>query len=287
MIVAIIPYLIFLGVIVLVAMVLFGTGFNFQGFFGKYATRFTADLAKADMKTEPVSYLIGSVGAGLILWLGVVLLLYSNTLIVLVAFPLCLAISFFGGSVFLKFRGGRRLGAFTDQLEQVMRMISGAMRVGLSLRQALQMVTEELPDPARREFLRVVGRTNLGVPIVDALDEVAKGMPGSEMDMFARVVRVQQSTGGDLAKVLDKLAATIRDRRQIKRKMSALTAQGRFGAGIIGLLPVGVGGFIIGTQPEMNAALLHTIPGYFVLGIAVGLETAALFTLSKILKLDV
>jgi tight adherence protein B len=166
-------------------------------------------------------------------------------------------------------------------------MLAGALRVGLGLRQAIILVTEEVPDPARREFMRVIGRTNIGVSIIDALDELAKSMPSNEMAMFSKVVRVQQQTGGDLAKVLEKLAATIRDRRRVFRKMSALTAQGRFGAFIIGALPVGVGGFVIFTQPSMGDALLHTTPGLIALGIAVGLELAAIFTLSRILRFDV
>jgi tight adherence protein B len=155
------------------------------------------------------------------------------------------------------------------------------------LRQAIILVTEEIPDPARREFMRVIGRTNLGLPIVDALDELSKSMPTNEMMMFAKVVRVQQSTGGDLAKVLEKLAATIRDRRRVIRKMGALTAQGRFGAFIIGSLPVLVGGFVVSTQPEMGNALEHTFPGQCAIGIFLVLEGLAIFSLSKILKFDV
>jgi tight adherence protein B len=107
------------------------------------------------------------------------------------------------------------------------------------------------------------------------------------MQMFARVVRVQQQTGGDLAKVLEKLGGTIRDRRRVFRKMGALTAQGRFGAFIIGGLPILVGGFVISTQPDMGHALMHTTPGLIALGIVAGLEICAIFALSRILRFDV
>jgi tight adherence protein B len=166
-------------------------------------------------------------------------------------------------------------------------MLAGALRVGLGLRQAVILVTEEVPDPARREFMRVIGRTNIGIPIVDALDELAKSMPSNEMYMFSKVVRVQQTTGGDLAKVLEKLAATIRDRRRVFRKMNALTAQGRFGAFIIGGLPVLVGGFVVLTQPEMGGALENTTPGHIALIIVAILEGLAIYTLSRILRFDV
>jgi tight adherence protein B len=166
-------------------------------------------------------------------------------------------------------------------------MMAGALRVGLGLRQSLILVTEELPNPARREFLGVIGRTNLGVSILDALDELAKSMPSAEMTMMARSIRVQSTTGGDLAHVLEILAMTIKDRRRINRKMSALTAQGRGGAWIIGSLPLVVGSFVMATQHEMAQALLHTTPGWIALGIVFVLEILAAFSLMKILQFDV
>jgi tight adherence protein B len=90
-----------------------------------------------------------------------------------------------------------------------------------------------------------------------------------------------------LARVLETLAATIRDRRRVVRKMGALTAQGRFGAFIIGGMPLLVGGFVVGTQPDMAHALLHTQTGFIVLGIVAALEVAASLSLSKILQFDV
>ncbi|MBD5655773.1 MAG: type II secretion system F family protein [Candidatus Eremiobacteraeota bacterium] len=166
-------------------------------------------------------------------------------------------------------------------------MLAGALRVGLGLRQAIIIVTEEVRDPARREFMRVIGRTNIGISIIDALDELTKAMPVNEMQMFSSVVRVQQSTGGDLAKVLDRLASTIRDRRKVIRKMGALTAQGRFGACIIGGLPVMVGAFVVLTQPELGHALLYTKPGLTAIALAVALELMAIFVLSRILTFDI
>ena len=112
----------------------------------------------------------------------------------------------YGGLNYLRFRNMMRLKAFADQFEMALRAISGALRVGIGLRQALVIVVDELPDPARREFRRVIGRTNFGIALVDAIEEMAKSIPGNEMQMFTRVIRVQQQTGGDLASVLENLA---------------------------------------------------------------------------------
>jgi tight adherence protein B len=116
---------------------------------------------------------------------------------------------------------------------------------------------------------------------------MAKTNPGGDLMLFLRCVRVQQQTGGDLAGVLETLAATIRDRRRVRRKMGALTSQGRFGAIIIGGLPFLVGGFVVATQTDMRAALFGTVVGWGCLGGVFLLELLAIFTLTKILQLDV
>jgi tight adherence protein B len=252
----------------------------------RYSTAFQVDLAKADMPMKPEEYLLGVVSVGVLLWLVFVFVAHGGFLLCAMMFPLCEAVSVLVATMYLKFRGKRRIVKIVDQLEMVLRMIAGAMRVGLGFRQAILLVTEEVPDPSRREFMRVMGRTNIGVSIVDALDEMARSCPANEIEMFARVVRVQSGTGGDLSRVLEKLATTIRDRRRIVRKIGALTAQGRFGAFIIGALPLVVGGFIVFTQKSMGDVLLYTKPGWCVLAAVFVLEGLAAFVLSRILILD-
>ena len=118
-------------------------------------------------------------------------------------------------------RIARRLDAFITQLELALRLIAGGLRVGLGLRQALTIVIEELPDPARYEFLRVIGQTNIGVSILDAMDDLAERMPSNETLMMARVIRMQSQTGGDLARVLEQLA----ERSKTAARCSARSAR--------------------------------------------------------------
>lgn len=259
------------------------TGFGLD----KLGARYKLKLERADLKTKPEEYALGVIGGSIFFWLAVSFLFHPGFLIIAVLFVPCVGIGFFVGDKFLGFKIGRRVATFTAQLEMILRMMSGALRVGLGLRQAMILVTEEVPDPARREFMRVIGRTNLGISILDALDELAETVPSHEIEMTVRAIRVQSQTGGDLARVLDSLASTIKERRKMIRKVGALTAQGRAGAWIIGALPVGVGAFVLGTQPEMAHALLGTFIGHIMLCIVAILEGLAAFSLSKILNFNV
>jgi tight adherence protein B len=181
----------------------------------------------------------------------------------------------------------KRLDAFVQQLELSLRLISSGVRIGLGLRQALTIVIEEMPDPARYEYMRIVGQTNIGGSVYDALDGLAKRMPGNETLMMARAIRIQSQTGGDLSKILEHLANTIKDRRRIQRKIKALTAEGRASAAILSALPPFLAGFIALTEPSMGGALFFTVPGHVALILVAVLEGLGIYTLLKILKLDV
>lgn len=281
------PVAIGVGAISIIALLAYSLDFNFRRLIKKYAAAFQKDIDKADVGIEAENFFLILSAIGAVVWIGLVFLNRAPFIQQLAMLPLVVSIVIVLGIFYLRFRGARRIKGFGDQFEMALRMMSGALRVGLGFRQAIILVTEEVPDPARRELLRVIGRANIGINLMDALDELSRSVPSSETLMFARVVRVQQQTGGDLAKVLEKLAATIRDRRRVIRKMNALTSQGRMGGLIIGGLPVLVGGFVMLTQPDMKQAMLHTVPGWCMLGAALLLELAAAFVLSKILKLDV
>jgi tight adherence protein B len=180
----------------------------------------------------------------------------------------------------------RRLKRFMPQLESALRMAAGSLRVGLSLRQALLVVAEELDDPAKVEFVRVVASTNLGVSILDALDEMAARMPSAELSMTVRAIRVQAQTGGDLADLLDTVGDTIKARRTLARKVAALTAEGKMSAYVILALPIGVGIFLALTQPHMGHALMFTTIGHISLAIVVVLETLASVIIMRMLKVE-
>ena len=185
-----------------------------------------------------------------------------------------------------KYQAGRLSKRFMPQLESALRMIAGSLRVGLSLRQSLVVVAEELDNPAKTEFMRVVTRTNVGVGILDALDELSARMPSSELAMTVRAIRVQSQTGGDLADLLETVGDTIKARRTLSRKVAALTSEGRMSAYVIVALPIGVGGFLTVTQPHMGHALLFTTIGHMSLAAVFVLEVLAAVTIARMLKVE-
>lgn len=250
-------------------------------------TSFSDQLDRAGINMSSQEIVLTSLGGVAIAWISLIFIFHPAFLFSLLLLPVVAGVAWLGFSGFVRFSMARRLSMFIEQLEPATRLMAGGLRVGLGLRQAFAIVIDELPDPARHEFRRVVGLTNIGASIYDAMDDLAARMSSHEVLMMARVFRVQSETGGDLARILDLLGETIKDRRQVQRKTSALTAEGRMSAWVLMLIPVGLGLFIVTTQQTMADALMYTPLGHVVLGIVLGLEVGAFLWLKALLRINV
>ena len=253
--------------------------------FEPLTTKLRADIESAGLRVELEQFalVIGSAVSGL--WVLLVLLLRPDPATALIILAVCIGGGIAFGRMYLQRKRAMRIATFREQLEGALRTLAGGVRVGLGIRQALVLTSELCREPAKSEFMRVVGLSNIGVSTLDALDQLAQRMTNTETAVLARVIRVQSQTGGDLASVLEGLAGTIRDRRRLRRRVSTVTAQGRATAWLLGALPLAVGLFVL-TQVELRDAMLFTLYGRVFLAIALGLDALAIASLLKLTRVD-
>lgn len=249
--------------------------------------KLTETLDRAGMATNLRPIAIGLGIATVVLWFLVMRFFGPPLVVDALLLPVCAAASAGGFWMYIQSKLRKRLDQFVQQLELALRLLASGVRIGLGLRQAMTIVIEEMPDPARYEYVRVIGQTNIGMSVYDAIDNLAARMPGNETLMMSRAIRIQSQTGGDLGSILEHLANTIKERRRIQRKISALTAEGRAGAIILSALPPFLTAFIALTEHDMGHALLFTTPGHISLMIVAVLETCGVLWLMKMLKVEV
>ena len=139
--------------------------------------------------------------------------------------------------LYLVWRRKKRINRLVLQLPDVFELLSQALRAGHSLASAVQVVADELPEPAGTEFGRVFHEQNLGLRIEDALGNLAERMDVLDVRLFVTAVVIQRQTGGDLAEVLDKISTLIRDRIKLHGTVKALTAEGRLSGSVLLALP--------------------------------------------------
>jgi len=156
-------------------------------------------------------------------------------------------------------RRKKRLNSLVRQLPDVFELLSQALRAGHSLASGMQVVGNDMPDPAGTEFSRVFYEQNLGLKIEEALSNLATRMDVLDVRFFVTAVLIQRQTGGDLAEVLDKISEVIRERIELQGTVQALTAEGRLSGYVLLALPFLVFGCMLKINFEY-AELLWTHP---------------------------
>ena len=143
-----------------------------------------------------------------------------------------------------------RSRAFEEQLPDAIDLIVRSIRIGHPLSGAMQVIAQEMPDPIGEEFAIAVDGVTYGKSVPIAFAEMRKRVAAPDLAYLAMAVQIQQESGGNLAESLSKLATVIRDRARMFRKVTALTAEGRFSAWALSFFPLGIAGVIQLIQPD-------------------------------------
>jgi tight adherence protein B len=186
----------------------------------------------------------------------------------------------------VSFMTSRRQKRFADQLGETLQLLSGSLRAGYSLMQAVDAVAREADSPAAEEFGRLVVETRLGRDMEDALHAIAARMQCEDFTWVMQAIEIHREVGGDLAEVLDTVAGTIRERNQIRRQVQALSAEGKLSAYVLLALPFGIGIMIYLTNRPYLAELTNGgLLGWGLIGLGVLLMTVGVVWMRKLVKL--
>lgn len=132
----------------------------------------------------------------------------------------------------------QRQSRFAEQLPDALIMVGRSLRAGHSLTTAVELVSQELPEPTGGLFKIAHEQQLLGMRIADSLGTLLDKINSVDLHFFVTIIRINSETGGNLAEILDKLAETIRSRLQIRRQVKVYTAEGRLSGYVLVLLPV-------------------------------------------------
>lgn len=152
-----------------------------------------------------------------------------------------------------------RLKKFEENLPDAIDLFTRTMRAGHNIHSGLETIAEETSDPIRQEFRKVMEELALGSPIEPTLHSLGQRVPLIDLKFFITGLILQRQTGANMVSVLENLSQLVRERLNMAAKLKAHTAQQRFSAGLLCLMPIVVGiGFWI-LKPEY-IRLLYTDP---------------------------
>ena len=177
--------------------------------------------------------------------------------------------------------------AFEEQLADNLDVLAGAMRTGHSTMGALSVMVDSAVEPSKSEFRRVLQDEQLGVPLDDALNVMARRMRSQDAEQIALVMRLQREAGGNTAEVLDRVAEVIRGRMELRRLVEVLTAQARISRWILTGLPIFVLVALVFTGGDYLQPMLDSLVGKIALVVGGIMVMIGSFWIKKISELDV
>jgi tight adherence protein B len=180
-----------------------------------------------------------------------------------------------------------RLQKIEEQLPEAADFLARAMRAGHSFTNVLQMVGTELPEPLAGEFRVAHEEINYGVPMHEALSNLAMRIPLTDLRYLVIAVLIQREAGGNLAEILGNISHIIRQRLKLLAQVRVLSAEGRMSAWVLGLLPFGVMAMMRVTNPGYLRVLWTDSIGVQMVWYGAGMMIVGVLWLRKLIHIRI
>ncbi len=196
---------------------------------------------------------------------GLIFYFSQSVLTAAVAFPVLLPLTPF---MTLRRMRKRRHKIFGVQLPEALDLITRGLKAGHPVPVALAMVGREMPDPVGTEFGLVADEITYGSDMVTALVGMYDRVGQEDLPLFVTAVSIQSTTGGNLREILDGLSQVIRGRGKLRRKIRAISAEGRMSAIILTAVPVALMTVLTVFMPHFYAGVTDKHMTWYLLGFA-------------------
>jgi tight adherence protein B len=270
---------------------------DFRGIFAKftgqsYLDTLEKELTQCDIPLKPGEFL--AVRFGVVVLAGIVALLLSHNAYIALA---VLGVTAFLHIPILKIKRSMRIDKFVTQLAEFLVLITNSLRSGQTFLQGVDIASKDSPNPIGMEFRMLLKETNLGIPVETAFTNMLLRVPSEDLKIVMSAFSIQRNVGGNLADIMDQVAAMIRQRITIQGQIKVLTSQGKLSGAIVGLLPFGLAAVIslikydymsklwtprVGDLPFMERYL-----GPMLLFLGVFMELLGCFVIYKICDIEV
>ena len=181
----------------------------------------------------------------------------------------------------------RRLKEMTRQLPDAIDIVVRSLRAGHPVATSITMVAREMRDPIATEFGLVVDEMTYGLNLDDALSNMARRVGLGDLRFLVVAVMIQMQVGGNLAEVLNSLSRVIRERSIMRAKIRALSAEGRFSAGLLSVLPFLLIGVITLVRPTYYAGVSADPFFWPILGVGFALMVMGIIVMYRMVNFRV
>lgn len=198
-----------------------------------------------------------------------------------------LVIGFFLPYMYASYRRTKRFEEFESLFPEAIDTLARAVRAGHAFTTAIEMIANEVSEPVAGEFRKLYEEQKFGLPVRDALMNLADRVPLVDVKFFVTAVMLQRETGGNLAEILDNLSYVIRERFKIQRQVRVFTAQGRLTMLLLMGMPPLIVVVMLLTNPTFIRPLFKDPIGHALVVVGITLQTIGYFVIRKIIRIQV
>jgi Flp pilus assembly protein TadB len=182
----------------------------------------------------------------------------------------------------------KRRWRIEDQLADAMVSLSSAIKAGLSLGQALEILAQQCPAPICEEFRQMYGEYQMGKPLERVLVETRDRLKSENFALFAAAMQASRESGGRLNETVERIAHSVMELQRLERKIVSETAQARTSAVYMALAPFAVMlMYYFFIDPENTERLFVTVPGQMILCTSLVFNLVAYMWARRILNSDI
>ncbi len=180
----------------------------------------------------------------------------------------------------------RRLKKFIREFPNAVDVVVRGIKSGLPLNDCMRIISTEAAEPVRGEFKVVNEEQTLGLSLTDAIARLPDRIPVAEISFFSIVIAIQSKAGGNLSEALGNLSRVLRERKKMRDKIIAMSAEARASALIIGLLPPVVMVLVYLSSPGYIMLLFREPVGNVILAVSVIWASIGVLVMRKMINFD-
>lgn len=247
----------------------------------RYVVKSMNDLSDMFLFIDPRQMLILNIASMSLL--GILSWIVSNPVV-------CAGATIFGfflPMLMVKYYRKRRIKKFNTQLVDALQAMANAFKAGLTFPQAIEHVSKESQPPLSQEFTLFVKEIKLGVPLEEALVNMAKRVGSDDLELVVVSTNIARQLGGNMAEMFETISGTIRERFRLEGKIDALTSQGKLQGWVVASMPLILGLVLNSMRPDLMQPMLNHLFGYVLVAVICVMEAMGVFLIRRIVNIDI